>query len=231
MSREENAYDFSYRDLLVFVPLLTSTIALCWQVGMLAPARPLFLAFSLSDHLVAAATAIPASLAIVSYLTITTYGLKRYGAKSPTVRKLVMMFLATGPIALAGGLGLAWWLGYMVSAVVLVPAIAWFLCFAALNILTRSLSRSVASPEGLVTVFGSAAILSLSFAWASSVSKLRRVDLGMLPVATIVTKKAGVFTGYPLMSGERGVLTYDPASQAFKFTRADEIISIELLAK
>ncbi|WP_316190675.1 hypothetical protein [Bradyrhizobium sp. SZCCHNS2096] len=231
MTVEGKYPELNHKDLLVFVPLLTSTIAMCWQIGKFVPARLFFFAFSLSDHLVAAAAAIPITLFLVSYSTIGNFLLLKFGTPNPTARRLIVMFLISGPPAVIGGLGLAWLFGYVVTGAVVIPALAWTISFAFLNIATRSLRLTLVSPLGVAFIFGSAAIISLTAAWASSVAALRRSELGTTPLATITTKKSGGYVGLVIMMGERGLLTYGPAQGSFRFTRADEIISIELPAE
>jgi hypothetical protein len=57
------------KDLAIFIPTMTTALALSWQVGRLQPTGGFFY-FSLSDHLVASAAFFPVALAIAAFFTV-----------------------------------------------------------------------------------------------------------------------------------------------------------------
>ncbi|MGO4510905.1 hypothetical protein AB4Z51_28235 [Bradyrhizobium sp. 2TAF36] len=215
----ELSQGFVFKDWAIFVPTLTTALALAWQVGALVPTGG-FEYFSISDHLVAAAKALPFALSISSAVSMTyvVYFLGPYRPQSTfdLVGKLIGVYVAFPFLVIFYALtfygvevpGL-----FLMLTLILVVIGAW--------LLNR---RSVDKGLLLFFVFMGLTMLSTALAVDLTLWRLWRVDGGRTPLATITTK-SGATKGYVVMAGERGFLVYN-SPRSTTFVRSDEVLMI-----
>lgn len=209
-----------WKEWTIFVPIVTTTVALAWQIGRLEPTGGFF-DFSLSDHLVAAATAIPIAFAFVCFF-ITIFSMIYQIAKQfPKLRVAIVALLVIAEM-------ITWALMNLNNPsfpVQLSDVLMW----AVLAMLTLTLyqgEKPGGSQSGVITTAVMTIIFSMVFSSDLTKRRLREADQHKAPVATVRTK-SGTLTGLPIMNGERGLLTYDPSAKTVIFTRADENKTIE----
>jgi hypothetical protein len=223
MPSAEARGSFLVKDLLVLIPLFGSVLAMTWEVGSFIPTGG-FTYFSLSEHLLAAVNALPYALATAVVLLVGPLFFFPSREKAalplfdqpdnPEDRRGVLIGAAI--FVIFGGAVIFAALIFRVS-----PFIGGgiFIIAAAAFLIGR--------PKPLVgyaIVFVCSLIITMGFAvdYMRDYLNSPRSDI----LSTIHTKN-GVYRGKFIMSGERGLLFYQPDQNGFVFERQDEIQRIE----
>lgn len=210
---------FAVKDWSVFVPILTSALALAWQVGAMLPVGG-FALFSISDHLVSAAREIPFALAISSLVAVLHRTMFTRLTPAHVTKAIRIFAFFIGP-AILGGAYILYWanieLPFVFTAVVAATIISTVI------ILARRPPK--ANAVLLITV---AALISLSISLAADLTYLRlwRIDRERPTALASITTKSGISRGAVLMSGERGYLIYSPP-RSISFVRFDEVLQVD----
>ncbi|MEY9239153.1 hypothetical protein ABIF68_006773 [Bradyrhizobium japonicum] len=212
---------FELKEWAVFIPTFTTALSLAWQVGALLPAGG-FAFFSISDHLVSSARALPMALSTSSGVAVL-YAVVLSGrppqelirfATWATRCGLVLTVLVFAAISLSRYLQTE--LPFETTALIAVGSI-----MGAGLLIKRSADGNLM----LFVVFCLLTMLSTSVATDLTRMRLTQIDKREIPLASI-TGKSGVSKGYILMSGERGILVYTPGG-AVAFVRSDEVTMID----
>jgi hypothetical protein len=208
------------KDVVVFGPLVTSSLAITWEVGRFLPTGGFDL-FTLTDHLVGAFSAIPFALVLVAFFSVMLWSI-------PLAAKFLETHIGVRPsrsfpilIAL-GTIGIVAWradrpfneFDFVISTALIVVAInvAW-------------LRYSLGSSPGLAFTFILAVVVSLIASADLVRRELSRMDRGETKPTNIRTK-SGDIQAYTLMNGERGLLLYIPETKSIQFLRVDEVQSL-----
>jgi hypothetical protein len=205
---------FQAKDVAVVGPLLTTSLAITWEVGRFIPTGG-FELFSLSDHLVAAVVAIPLALGIAAFFALTFLMLgslnKYLGNRSPR-GKYLSVWAAGGTIGAVATISI--YKGGPFRPLDFVIAAALF--FFAANI--AWLGHRMSSRVGLTWLFLLSMLVSLTASSDKVQRELLEIDKGEKPASTITTKSSGTFNAHILMTGERGLLTYRPETKSIFFS-------------
>jgi hypothetical protein len=222
MPSAEASGQFPIKDFLVLIPLFGGVLAMTWEVGSFIPVRG-FTYFSLSEHLLAAVNALPNALAAAVVLLVGPLLFFPYMEKgaqnlfdpdNPVARRAVLIGAAIFAI-----------LGVAVIIAALIFRVSPFIG-AGVFIVAAS-AFLIGRPQRLVfyaLLFICSLIVTMGFAVDNMRDYLNSPRSGLL--STIHTKN-GVYRGKVIMSGERGLLFYQPDQSGFVFQRQDEIQRIE----
>jgi hypothetical protein len=205
------------KDALLFVPLLASTIALCWEVGWFLPIGG-FKYFSLSEHVLAAAQALPLALLLTIGFGVLILALSRAKLGSKTPRNKVFVFVIFVLVAVIGAA-----VGTYLRPLRTPPIFATAGALALLLLVANALwwQRSPTNGVGALATLGTVIVLTL---FASIDGCLQTISAGQL--ATVVSK-SGQFKAIVLMAGDHALLFYDPNSDNVTYLRSDEVQKIE----
>jgi hypothetical protein len=224
MSEEAEAI-WEPKNIAILVPVLSSALAISWEVGRFTVVPGFFL-FSLSEHLLAAMQALPLAFGVAALLTFTGAGLVAvmdrlaFRPSMSTQRRLALL------LALALGITAGWSFEYYRNKTFdnsnIVIAIL-MLLFSA-NVVFYQ--HRVNSPIGRLFIFIGSIMMSLTLS-GDLVRKSVR-NAGKEPEKLVdVTTTTGRFQARLFMAGERGFLLYNPETQRFSFTKSDQMQSIE----
>jgi hypothetical protein len=165
------------QDLLVFVPSLTTAIALAWQIGRLQPTGGFFY-FSLTDHLVAAAAAVPIAFAFAAFFATVTIFLSDIVRRFPKLRWVILLLLA-------GAEMVAWWLeAHPFPGLNLHLQLSDVLTFGVIAFLVLMATRGGAIGEGAIWIFAVAAVFFMLLS-----ADLTRRNLGEADVRRKATRE------------------------------------------
>jgi hypothetical protein len=211
------------KDVLVLVPTLASIMAVRWQIARFLPFGG-FQYFSLTDHLLAALQALPFAATIVGFFGLIyagSVGYTRNAAKLSDAHK-IRGFVAFSGACLAGLLvGIVYDYvrgGFIPLSPLIGTGIFLLLIFNRLAFHYR--------PTRLATyVVGACAIIILTIAAAfdSSYGTIRH----SWARRSTITLKSGPVEAIVLMTGDRGLLLYDPVNDRVTYRRLDDIERID----
>lgn len=215
---------FPVKDFLVLIPSFGGVLAMTWEVGSFIPTGG-FTYFSLSEHLLAAVNALPVALATAVVLLVGPlffFPFRETGV-------LPLFDQTDKPVALRGVLvGAAIFFVILGVAVIFAALIFRVSPFIGGGVfIIAAAGFLIGRPKPLVVyavIFVCSLIITMGFAvdYRRDYLNSPRSDI----LSTIHTKN-GVYRGKVIMSGERGLLFYQPDQTAFVFERQDEIQRIE----
>jgi hypothetical protein len=218
----EGEPNWQIKDALLIIPLAASALAISWEIGRFAPFGG-FRLFTISDHLLAALSALPIALIFTIYF-LAVLGL------IPTIG------------ALAARHRVRFFLGCTIASVSVCACVYYFfggrLPTASSAVITGIVLLAVAnslwfgirltSPVGLLFLLGTSIILAMVMGSELSQSLADSAKQGDKRVTlTDITLKTGTTRGYILMAGERGMLFYVPERDRLIFVRLEDIQRIE----
>ncbi|UFX41829.1 hypothetical protein HAP47_0021225 [Bradyrhizobium sp. 41S5] len=214
MTYETRAETIQLKDLMLIVPFMASTIAITWEVGRLLPFGG-FRLFSISDHLLSALSSLPIALYLCATAPLVTYFLHRAATKAKRKKPVFAVFAITSLILIIAGV---FFMPWFKVTIVLMEA---FVVVALAQFLWPFLPQR-ALP---VAAFGSAVLFTFALAYESSLVVIREGKT----VATITTValKSGTVEAIVLMTGERGILLFDPTTDRISFLKADEMQKLD----
>jgi hypothetical protein len=212
------APDFELKGLAVLVPMISSAIAITYDVGFFAEIDiRFFTLFSLSEHVVFALQALPVAT-VLALLIVSTFNLswmrrmislsmkprKERGIYPYFVIPLSLLIISMG-VALIG----------VLSAAMLLAVVAFVICLRALNAFTPVRSLMI----GVVCI----GVLLVAFSMGRDFARFR---LWFPQQMTHVKHSEGEALGILVRSGERGILFVDQKSRQIRFLRWDTIKEI-----
>jgi hypothetical protein len=213
---------FPLKDALVALPLVASTLAICWEIGRFSVFGG-FLLFTLSEHLLSAMRALPYALVAALYLFASKFTFGRLTARAlkkarsyPNGSAITLSISITTIVAMGG-------ISYLASSITM------FVVAAGSGVALAVVAMSDVGDEGPDARLTYAAALAAGFVLAVACGiDMARLQLN-LPTRwiTIVTTKGGPVVGQNVMTGERGMLLYRQEDLSFIFLRNDEIIKLE----
>jgi hypothetical protein len=211
------------QDFAIFIPVLTTGLAVSYEAGRIAPTGG-FYYFTLTDHLVAAAPAFPLAMLSSFGVAITSLAFRMFGRLKWVANRRIIL-LAFGAVDVFSVVAFSFCLYRYGEDMPFVPLVATVL------LIITSIPFMVIRPPAradvnliLVSVF--AVLFSAAFGEFLGRSKLEQAQTDERRLSMITTK-SGVFRGYVVMVGERGLLSYAPQTNGFAFIRTDEILKID----
>jgi hypothetical protein len=211
------------KDFVLLIPLLASSLAISWEVGKFFPSGG-FSFFTLSEHFLAAMVALPVALVVTFFFAFSFATLgpiaRRMAAKSPRWALIVSLLAIAIGLAIPGAVEFHK-RGELDSSTVVVDLA--LLLFVANAFWPK---HKITGPIGLLFVFGTSILVSISLSADLSWSNIRRAEADANILSDIITK-SDTSKAYVIMAGERGILSYSPDSKRFRFQRSDEIQGLE----
>lgn len=220
-----NSEKWSLKEVTVFIPAMTTALAIAWQVGRFQSFGGYggFTYFSLTDHLVAAAEALPLAFIFSSVVCIVLFN-NSVAVKSSN-RNLTSWTIAESVVALILVNGLLFSVAryggllFVLSGTVINLGI---LTLAAREIWPAIFPRG---SLGFLLFFGFAVALATSLGTDTAFIKFDGPV--MVKNKSQITAKSNSYKGYVIMAGERGVMFWDAQLNNVKFLRSDNIVTIE----
>jgi len=211
--------DWQTKDVFLSLPFVASTLAISWEVGRMIPFGG-FHFFSLTEHLLSAVKALPLALMTSVFLAMLVglYGF--IGDRFRPEKPLRPFLLGVLGIAIALG-GSAWFQGTAISLFILEGLILLLLANA------FWFRFPLTSLVSMLVLFGIVIALTMSLANEQSVILLKNSRTDPRALSTVNYKDGSQRAGLLVMSGERGLLIYDPKSDTVKFERPEDIKSVE----
>jgi hypothetical protein len=229
------------KDIAILVPTLGTAMAVVWEIARLMPFGG-FTYFSLTDHLLAAFQALPFAIALAA-LVGSFYGLAviSFGKKAieewselvenyhvPKLMVMVRMGLDLIVVCCFIGVfvaaGVAFW-----DVVLIIQTLKW----PAWGITGTSVPLVVfffAGPnerrsklEFYITLISAVIVLTVAVALDVSHYQVARSSARQ----STITLKSGPLQAVVLMTGDRGLLLYDPASDHVTYHRFDDVEKID----
>lgn len=224
----DNAY-------IAYIPLLGAAVALTFDVGCFyAIGISFFTLFSLSEHIVFAIQAFPIVLALLIPLSVVLVIMGRGGASMPP---------PYDPTKVSKPSRIAAYVFFFILFLLLISVLGYILVYATAMVLVVIEFAVVGvaiffinAPYKRVFIASMAILIVLTIAFilgfADGRSYLAKDDTSIgsiIPTASSVVqlKNGALVSGRIIMSGDRGVLLYDPALDRLRFILRDAIGSIE----
>lgn len=212
--------EFELRDVLVATPVLGIAVAISWDFGR-STAYGGFTLFSVSEHVLGALAALPIALALVMLFPVLIAWTDQNSPKPPASRPppgALARFVAFAFIFfLCTALAI---FGLFIHFAIIVIAASTIFALVTLALLTQN-----------TTILLWPMLISGCLLWTIAAGNdFARVEMNAVIAnperADVIETKSGEKRGHVLMSGERGVLMFQPETNEVMLVRWDEIKSI-----
>jgi hypothetical protein len=209
------------RDVVVVLPVVASTMAISWQVGRMLPFGG-FRFFSLTEHLIAATAALPVALITTLWLGVIFGALQKagYGIKPP--RRPVMLFSILLLVTISVTAMLIYLFGVVLGSAIIFDVV--ILLFVA-NLFWFNISLT--SITAMLFAFAVALIFTITLAYEQSDKLIQSFKSNTTLLSTVILKTGDKILAYVVMSGERGLLLYNPSSNLVTYLPTDDVKKVE----
>jgi hypothetical protein len=217
--------DWQIKELLFLAPLLGTSLAISYEVGRFLPFGG-FRFFSLSEHLLAAVAALPVAVFLSLYFLAAFAGIKHIGiieGRRGITRFVVGCTLGIVPAVLLIG---AMTDGTYSFAIVAVAA-TMVLIFAVV-LLSR---YDLTNPAAMAVVYAFSLVIAILLAQEVSRTTVIAAKNHTNGVLSEIVTNSGTTKAYVVMSGERGLLLYNPDTDRVSYQKMDEVQKIEWSAR
>jgi hypothetical protein len=214
--------EFESRDLLIVVPALGVVISVTWEVGKFT-AFGAFSLFSLSDHVMGALQALPLALLLALGTTVIAGRTIQPPAPRSSDKPPVRGFKRALAIIAIYSLAAVWFaVGFFAHLAIILAA-----GLLLVAIVTLAIFQATAMYYGAALAAG---LLIITIAAGNDVARSEMEAASRTPpelLETLETKSGEHIQGRTLMSGERGMLFYQPNTNEITFVRSDDIKSLK----